>query len=129
MEVGTNILNINVQMSNLENTSMDAKLDNLQIVTFLECIISFFQRGEARIEFRIVIFPRISLEKMPDSAPRQCQRGANKDGCSTQDQDQDTRCRTLNTQSKKLHWSLPLGLILYKSRSSKSGHGHDEMKK
>ena len=43
---------------------MNAKLDNLQIVTFLECIISFFQRGEARIEFRIVIFPRISLEKM-----------------------------------------------------------------
>ena len=66
---------------------MNAKLDNLQIVTFLECIISFFQRGEARIEFRIVIFPRISLEKMPDSAPRQCQRGSNKDGSSTQDQD------------------------------------------
>ena len=65
-------MNINVQMSNLENTSLDAKLDNLQIVTFLECIISFFQRGEARIEFRIVIFPRISLEKMPDCAPRQC---------------------------------------------------------
>ena len=94
---------------------MDAKLDNLQIVTFLECIISFFQRGEARIEFRIVIFPRISLEKMPDCAPRQCQRGSNKDGSSTQDQ--DTRCRTLNTQSSNR---------LYKSRSSKSGH---EMKK
>ena len=112
-------------MSNLENTSMDAKLDNLQIVTFLECIISFFQRGEARIEFRIVIFPRISLEKMPDSAPRQCQRGANKDGSSTQDQ--DTRCRTLNTQSLKRHWSLSLELRVNKSRSSKSGH--DEMKK
>ena len=74
-------------MSNLENTSMDAKLDNLQIVTFLECIISFFQRGEARIEFRIVIFPRISLEKMPDSAPRQCQRGSNKDGSGHKMQD------------------------------------------
>ena len=78
---------------------MDAKLDNLQIVTFLECIISFFQRGEARIEFRIVIFPRISLEKMPDSALRQYQRGANKDGSSTQDQ--DTSCRTLNTHKAR----------------------------
>ena len=116
MEVGTNILNINVQMSNLENTSLDAKLDNLQIVTFLECIISFFQRGEARIEFRIVIFPRISLEKM-----RQCQRGSNKDGSSTQDQ--DTRCRTLNTQGSKRHSSSSLELRI----SSKSGH--DEMKK
>ena len=47
---------------------MNAKLDNLQIVTFLECIISFFQRCEARIEFRIVIFPRISLEKMRRSS-------------------------------------------------------------